>query len=78
MIITSFQYLKGAYREAREGLFDRYCSDRTRNNECKLKDRKFSLDIRKKFFSVREVTLEQTAQEGVEYPNPSGLQSQVG
>ncbi|GAB0205361.1 hypothetical protein GRJ2_003001700 [Grus japonensis] len=48
--IAAFQYLKGAYRKAGEGLFIRECSDRTRG---KLKKGRFRLDIRKKFFTVR-------------------------
>jgi len=31
-LITAFQYLKGAYRKAGEGLFTRACRDRTRGN----------------------------------------------
>ncbi|GAB0185833.1 mitochondrial enolase superfamily member 1 [Grus japonensis] len=36
-LIVAFQYLKGAYRKAGEGLFIRECSDRTRGNGFKLK-----------------------------------------
>uniref|UniRef100_A0A8B9J1S5 Reverse transcriptase domain-containing protein n=1 Tax=Amazona collaria TaxID=241587 RepID=A0A8B9J1S5_9PSIT len=54
-LIAAFQYLKGAYRDAREGLFIRDCSDRTRGNRFKLKQGKFRLDMRKKFFTVRVV-----------------------
>ena len=50
-IIAAFQYLKGAYKKAREGLFTRACSDRTRGNGFKLKGGRFRLDIRKKFFT---------------------------
>ena len=46
---------KGAYRKAGEGLFTRACSDRTRGNGFKLKEGRFRLDIRKKFFTVRVV-----------------------
>ena len=36
--IAAFQYLKGAYKKARAGLFTRACSDRTRGNGFKLKE----------------------------------------
>ena len=54
-LIVAFQYLKGAYRKGGEGLFIRECSDRTRGNRFKLKESRFRLDIRKKFFTVRVV-----------------------
>ena len=54
-LIATFQYLKGAYRDAGEGLFIRDCSDRTRDNGFKLKQGKFRLDIKRKFFTVRVV-----------------------
>ncbi|KAK4826983.1 hypothetical protein QYF61_013083 [Mycteria americana] len=53
--LTTFQYLKGAYKKAGEGLFTRACSDRTRGNGFKLKEGRFRLDIRKKFFTMRVV-----------------------
>jgi len=52
-LIAAFQYLKGAYRKDGEGLFTRVCRDRTRGNGCKLKDSRFTLDIGKKFFTMR-------------------------
>ena len=45
-LIAAFQYLKGAYKKAGEGLFTRSCSDRTRGNGFKLKEGRFRLDIR--------------------------------
>jgi len=55
-LLAAFQYLKGPYRKDGEGLFTRVCSDRTRGNGCKLKEGRFRLDIRKKFFTMRVVT----------------------
>ncbi|KAM9627797.1 uncharacterized protein ACIBXB_017478 [Morphnus guianensis] len=54
-LIAAFQYLAGAYKKAGEGLFTRACSDRTRGNGFKLKEGRYRLDIRKKFFTVRVV-----------------------
>jgi len=50
---AAFRSLKGAYRKDGEGLFTRACSDRTRGNGSKLKEGRFRLDIRKKFFPMR-------------------------
>ena len=51
----AFQYLKGAYRKDGEGLLIGECSDRMRGNSFKLREGRFRLDIRKKFFTVRVV-----------------------
>ncbi|KAK4830128.1 LOW QUALITY PROTEIN: hypothetical protein QYF61_008555 [Mycteria americana] len=54
-LIGVFQYIKGAYKKDRECLFTRACSDRTRVSCFKLKEGRFRLDVRKKFFTVRVV-----------------------
>ena len=54
-LTAAFQYLKVAYRKDGEGPFTRVCSDRTRGNDCKLKEGRFRLDIRKKFFTMKVV-----------------------
>jgi len=51
-IIEAFQYLKGAYRKAAEGLCKRAGSDRMRENGFKLEEGRFRLRIRKKFFTM--------------------------
>jgi len=48
-LISAFQYLEGAYKKAGEGLFTRACSD------FELKESRFRLDTRKKFFTMRVV-----------------------
>jgi len=54
-LIVAFQYLKGAHKQDGDKLFSRACCNRTRGNGCKLKEGRFGLDIRKKFFMMRVV-----------------------
>jgi len=54
-LLADFQYLKENYKKAGEGLFIRACSHRTRGNGFKLKEGRFTLIIRKKFFKIRVV-----------------------
>ena len=54
-LLAAFQYLKGAYKKAGEQLLTKACSDKTRSNGLKLKEGRFRLDVRKKFFTMRVV-----------------------
>jgi len=52
-LTVAFQYLKGAYRKDGERLFtDRH---KTRGNGFKLEEGRFTLDVRRKFFTQRVV-----------------------
>jgi len=54
-LIASFQYLKGAYRKDGNKFFSRASCARRRGNGFKLKEDRFTLDIRKKFFTMMVV-----------------------
>jgi len=55
-LIVAFQLIKGAHKKDGESFFTRACSDRTRGDSFKpLKEGRFRLDVRKKFFTLRVV-----------------------
>ncbi|KAK4823488.1 hypothetical protein QYF61_002552, partial [Mycteria americana] len=78
-LVADFQYPKGAYKKAGEGHFTRLCSDRTRGNGFKLKEGRFRLDIRKKFFTMRVVRhWNRLPRKVTDAPSLGNVQGQVG
>jgi len=54
-LIMAFQYLKGDYKKDGGKHFSKVCCGRTRGNGFKLKEGRYRLDIRKKYFVMRVV-----------------------
>ena len=54
-LTAACQYLKGAYKQEGSQLFTRVYNGRTKGNGFKLKEGRFRLDIRGKFFTKRMV-----------------------
>ena len=54
-LIAAFKCLKGACKEDGKKVFSWACCDLTRGNGFKLKEGRFSLDVRKKHFTMKLV-----------------------
>jgi len=50
-LTVAFQYSKGTYRKDGVNLFSKACCDRTRRNGFKLREGRFRLVVREKFFT---------------------------
>ena len=78
-LIAAFQYLKGAYKQEGNQLFERVDNCRTRGNGLKLREGRFRLDIREVLYRGSGEVLEQLPREAVDAPSiPGGVQGQVG
>ena len=64
-ITAAFQYLKGVYKKEVDSLFTRSDIDRIKGNGFKLKEGRFRLDVRRKFFTQGSEALAQGSLDGV-------------
>ena len=69
-LIAAFQYLKGACEQEGNQLFERVDNCRTRGNAFKLREGRFRLDVRGKFFIVRVVRCWNSCPERLWMPHP--------
>ena len=66
-----FQYLKRAYKQEGSQIFTRVDNGRTRGNGFKLREGRFRLDVRGKFFTMRVVRCWNSCPERLWMPRPS-------
>ncbi|KAJ7401628.1 hypothetical protein BTVI_93949 [Pitangus sulphuratus] len=76
-LVATFQCLKRAYGEVGVGLFFRNCSDRTRSSGYQLKEGKFRLHIRKKYFTVRAVRHWNSSGKVVDVPTAAAFKARL-
>ena len=70
----AFQYLMGDSKKDGDKLFSRGCCGRTNGDGFKLKEGRFRLNIKKKFFIRRMMkTPDQVAQRGGRCPIPGNI-----
>ena len=74
-LIAAFQYLKGAYTQDGNQLCERVDNSRTRGDGFKLKEGRYRLDVRGKFFTMRVVRCwNRLPREAVDAPSiPGGV-----
>ena len=70
-LITAFQCPRGVYKQKGSQLFTRVDISRTRGNGYKLKEGRFRLDVRGKFFTMRVVKCWNSCPERLWMPRPS-------
>ena len=70
--------MKGAHKHEGNLFVTQSDSDKTRVNGFKLKEEKFRLDVKKKFFTWRVVRPWRSCPEKLWCPIPGGVQGQVG
>jgi len=53
--VAAFRYLQGAYRKEGKNFFRKACCGRIKRNGFKLREGRFRLDTKKKYFTMRVV-----------------------